>query len=212
MTEQTAGRTLIQDFIAFQQAVGPIYKDAQNPHFRSSYAKLEDVISATYEALNNNGFAVIQPIIYEYDVNGNVYQVLQTELRHISGESVISKYLLTPKDESNPQQMGSAITYARRYALLAMLGLAPEDDDGNAAVGSASPSTSSSSKKSSTDTKPVASSTKTASDPQKDWILKLLAQKLSIVVPDEQVDWIEDKLDTPIDAMTSAQASSIIEE
>jgi hypothetical protein len=213
MTE-TAVKSMTQDFIAFQQAVGPIFKDSKNPHFGSKYAKLEDVIAATYEALNANNFAVTQLPRVIKPVDSDPYMVLVSQLRHTSGDLIESEHLIVAKDYNNPQQIGSAITYARRYALLAMTGLAPEDDDGNAAV---SNGTATAPKKSTvatspkTDT-PVASSTKQASDKQKDYILSLLGQKLGITDPDKQLLWIEDQTETAIDDLMSAQASSIVEQ
>jgi hypothetical protein len=210
MTE-TAVKSMTQDFIAFQQAVGPIFKDSKNPHFGSKYAKLEDVIAATYEALNANNFAVTQLPRVIKPVDSDPYMVLVSQLRHTSGDLIESEHLIVAKDYNNPQQIGSAITYARRYALLAMTGLAPEDDDGNAAVSNGTTSSAAPKKIVGSDT-PVASSTKQASDKQKDYILSLLGQKLGITDPDKQLDWIEDQTETAIDDLMSAQASSIVEQ
>lgn len=198
--------TFIQDFIGFQKAVGPILKDARNPHFQSKYAKLEDVIDATYEHLHANNLAITQVIKIHEDLNNDPYMLLNTQLRHTSGEVLQSDYILNPKDATNPQQMGSAITYARRYALLAMLGLAPEDDDGNAA------SSDDSVKKTAT-SKPVASATKNASDAQKDYIISLIEQKLNIRDVDEQIEWILSQVGIEdLDDLKSAQASTIVEQ
>jgi hypothetical protein len=104
-------------------------KDSANPFFKSKYADLASVWDACRAALSENGLAVIQ--LTESDDSG-VYVV--TTLAHSSGQWVRSRLRLTPKD-STPQGMGSAITYGRRYALAAMVGVAQVDDDGNAATG-----------------------------------------------------------------------------
>ena len=104
-------------------------KDSKNPHFKSSYADLTSVWDACREALTKNGFSVIQRT--DFDAGGEVW--LETMLLHSSGEHVSSRYPLRPLKQ-DPQGYGSAITYARRYCLAAIVGVvADEDDDGNAA-------------------------------------------------------------------------------
>ena len=104
-------------------------KDSKNPHFKSSYADLTSVWDACREALTKNGFSVIQRT--DFDAGGEVW--LETMLLHASGEHVSSRYPLRPLKQ-DPQGYGSAITYARRYCLAAIVGVvADEDDDGNAA-------------------------------------------------------------------------------
>lgn len=106
-------------------------KDSANPFFKSKYADLASVWDACRAALSENGLAVIQ--LTESDDSG---VFVTTSLAHSSGQWIRSKLRLTPKD-SSPQGMGSAITYGRRYALAAMVGVAQVDDDGNAASGQA---------------------------------------------------------------------------
>ncbi len=104
-------------------------KDADNPYFKSKYADLASVWEACRAPLAKYGLSVCQ--MPEY-VDGYVF--VQTILMHASGEWISSELRLKPvKDD--PQGMGSAITYARRYALSAAVGIAPEDDDGNQASG-----------------------------------------------------------------------------
>ena len=104
-------------------------KDSKNPHFKSSYADLTSVWDACREALTKNGFSVIQRT--DFEAGGEVW--LETMLLHSSGEHVSSRYPLRPLKQ-DPQGYGSAITYARRYCLAAIVGVvADEDDDGNAA-------------------------------------------------------------------------------
>lgn len=110
--------------VAFHKEMPTIKKNSVNPFFKSSYASLPDILDAIDPLLVKHGLAVVQ-------VPTDRHQ-LKTILLHTSGESIEGTYEMTPKDES-PQGIGSTITYARRYALAAMLSLnIDEDDDGNA--------------------------------------------------------------------------------
>lgn len=111
-----------------QGAVKGAVKDSTNPHFKSSYADLASVWEACREAITANGLSVIQTP--HTDEAGNCHVV--TMLMHSSGQWVRDTFTLPPMKQ-DPQGYGSAITYMRRYALAAMVGVAPEDDDGNAA-------------------------------------------------------------------------------
>jgi hypothetical protein len=103
-------------------------KDSTNPGYKSKYADLASVWDACRKALADNGLAVVQ--FTQIDTTG---PILVTRLLHVSGESEqgVTPLLMGKQDM---QALGSAITYARRYGLAAMVGVAPEDDDGNAAV------------------------------------------------------------------------------
>lgn len=104
-------------------------KDRANPFFKSKYADLASVLDATREALAKNNLSFSQIPVKE---NGEL--LLQTIIMHSSGQWISGAYpILTAKMDA--QGLGSGITYARRYALQAMLGVAAEDDDGEAAVG-----------------------------------------------------------------------------
>jgi len=111
-----------------QRQIKSAPKDAVNPHFRSRYADLPAVFDACREALATNGIAVSQiPIA----VDGR--QMLRTFLLHTSGQYLAGDYILKPTKD-DPQGMGSALTYARRYSLSSMVGVtSDDDDDGNAA-------------------------------------------------------------------------------
>jgi hypothetical protein len=85
-------------------------------------------VESVIDALNNNGIALIQKC-HESDTGVNV----ETLLLHESGESLSCGVLHVPASKQDPQGYGSALTYARRYSLMAACGIAPEDDDGNAA-------------------------------------------------------------------------------
>jgi hypothetical protein len=99
-------------------------KDANNPHFKADYATLASIWDVIRKPLSNNGLSVIQLFTNEGEI-----LFLETVLMHASGQLMTSKYPILPI-QNTPQGYGSAITYARRYTLAAMLGIAPEDDDG----------------------------------------------------------------------------------
>ena len=114
--------------VAAQKAFGPALKTSTNPHFKSRYADLSACIEAVIDGLNANGIALIQrPQPCESGV------MIETLFVHESGESLSGGTLHVPAQKNDPQGYGSALTYARRYSLCAACGIAPEDDDGNAA-------------------------------------------------------------------------------
>ena len=115
-------------FVKAQKEFGPALKTSTNPHFKSRYADLSTCIEAVIDALNNNGIALIQKT--HQDQNG---VTVETLFLHESGESMTCGLLHVPASKSDPQGYGSALTYARRYSLMSACGIAPEDDDGNAA-------------------------------------------------------------------------------
>lgn len=103
-------------------------KDVKNEFFKSKYADLASVIDAAKKPLSDNGLAVVQ--IVDTDADGLIY--LESTLLHSSGEWISGRYPIRPI-KTDPQSVGSAITYARRYAFSALTGIAADDDDGNAA-------------------------------------------------------------------------------
>jgi len=126
-----------------------VAKTASNPYFKSKYAPLDAIVEATRPVLAKHGLAIQQfPLFMEgstlveiTDKNGNVTKSpimtagVETTILHKAGHFTTTTLLLPLKDQS-PQGVGSAITYARRYSLAAVLGLATEDDDdGNASTG-----------------------------------------------------------------------------
>jgi len=110
-----------------QKAFGPALKSSTNPHFKSRYADLSACVEAVIQGLNDNGIALIQKC---YDCNDGV--MVETMFVHESGEMLECGILHVPASKQDPQGYGSALTYARRYSLMAACGIAPEDDDGNA--------------------------------------------------------------------------------
>jgi hypothetical protein len=118
---------------AFQAELPDVSKGSTNPAFKSKYADLADVVKVVLPALAKHGLAwVTAPDITEHGM------VLRYELRHTSGDAITGSWPLP--DGAKAQELGSWITYGRRYTLGAVTGIAPdEDDDGNAAKGAVSP-------------------------------------------------------------------------
>lgn len=108
-------------------------KDATNPHFRTRYADLAAVWSAIREPLAANGLSVIQQVTQAEGMVG-----VRSILAHASGEWVSSD-LQMPVAQKTPQGYGSALTYARRYSLAALVGIAQDDDDGEAGTRPSAP-------------------------------------------------------------------------
>jgi hypothetical protein len=127
------GTKIATAFVKAQKAFGPALKSAINPAFHKNgrggrYADLAACVEAVIDALHNNGIALIQQTS---DCADGV--IVETVLIHESGEIITSGKLHVPAAKQDPQGYGSALTYARRYSLMAACGIAPEDDDGNAA-------------------------------------------------------------------------------
>jgi hypothetical protein len=118
-----------------QGAMTGAAKGKINPHFKSKYADLESVVDAIKKPLTDNGIAFVQFLCTnEKDELG-----VETMLMHSSGEWIRGDPYYIPVAKHDAQGFGSAATYCRRYSLMAACGIAPEDDDGNAAA-SAKPS------------------------------------------------------------------------
>jgi len=115
-------------FVKAQKEFGPALKTNSNAHFKTKYADLSACVEAVIDALNNNGIGMLQKT-HQDDTGVTV----ETVFLHESGESLSSGPLHVPAAKNDPQGFGSAMTYARRYSLMAACGIAPEDDDGNAA-------------------------------------------------------------------------------
>jgi len=111
-----------------QRAFGPALKTATNPHFKSRYADLSACVEAVIDGLNANGVMLMQNC---HECTDGV--IVETIFLHESGEQLSAGKLHVPAAKHDPQGYGSALTYARRYSLMAACGIAPEDDDGNAA-------------------------------------------------------------------------------
>ena len=111
-----------------QKAFGPALKTSTNPHFRSKYADLSACVEAVIDALNDNGIFLLQK---NYDCPDGI--MVETVFVHESGEMLECGIVHFPATKKDPQGYASALTYGRRYSLMAACGIAPEDDDGNRA-------------------------------------------------------------------------------
>lgn len=111
-----------------QKNFAPALKASLNPHFRSKYVDLAGCVEAVIDALNENGIFLMQGT---YECADGV--IVETVFVHESGEQFYCGKLHVPAAKQDAQGYGSALTYARRYSLMAACGIAPEDDDGNAA-------------------------------------------------------------------------------
>jgi hypothetical protein len=110
-----------------QAEMGKVEKDATNTHFSTKYSTLAAVISAVIPSMSANGLAVLQSPTFDGEV-----LTVETIVMHAEGGWIKSNINVRP-GKPDAQGLGSAITYLRRYALMSLAGVAPEDDDGNAA-------------------------------------------------------------------------------
>lgn len=116
---------IYQKLFKLQQEIGAISKDSKNPFFKSSYFDINQLVDKLLPLLKQNKLLLLQPI-----VKNEVYAIIQdTE----SDGRVVSSIPLP--EIQDPQKIGGAITYYRRYALVSLLGLQADDDDGNTATG-----------------------------------------------------------------------------
>lgn len=144
---------MFNDFKALQKQLPKLQKTGINPHFNNKYIPLEELVSAILPLLHEYNFVLTQQPTLEG---------LYTALWHESGDKIEFTMALGLGDAYNPQQQGSAITYARRYSLMAVLGLvADTDDDGNTAKDAQTVTTN-----------------YAVSDAQKGLLTKLLAEKI----------------------------------
>lgn len=107
-----------------QGEMRPALKDSTNPHFRSRFADLASVWDACREPLSKHGLAIVQSV-----VNRGDDQYLETTLGHSSGQWISSEMRL-PIQKPGPQELGSCLSYCRRYSLAAIVGVYQDDDDG----------------------------------------------------------------------------------
>ena len=115
-----------------QAAIRGAVEDSTNPHFKSKYASLQSYIDSAREPLTKNGLSVTQ-LLSDLNCEAMKMVTIETLLMHSSGQWISSTFSV-PVSKQDAQGFGSAITYARRYAFAAIVGIAPIDDDGNAAT------------------------------------------------------------------------------
>ena len=128
MTTPTKNKNINEAFCKAQALIGGARKSSTNPHFKSKYADLKECFNACSDILNEHGIHISQPTMQEGDLF-----VIRTILTHTSGETMqdFGVPIVGWQGAKNPAQaFGSGQTYARRYGLCGMVGIAPEDDDG----------------------------------------------------------------------------------
>jgi hypothetical protein len=126
--------TAFEAFFKAQQSFGIAIKDSVNPHFKSKFADFASVWDAVSKALHDNGLFVTQPV----QISDTGHPIVETVIRYKDGTVVErSQCPIICKVQNDPQAMGSAITYARRYSLASTLCVVTDDDDGNTASQSA---------------------------------------------------------------------------
>lgn len=127
-------RMIQQKLLAFQKLNIKVERDAINPHFKNSYSSLNEVLDKVKKPLNDMGVVIIQrPGCMETDEASDFYPGISTTLFDTEDDTSISCFI-PYVNATDMQKLGGAITYARRYSLISMLGLEDADDDGNTAA------------------------------------------------------------------------------
>jgi hypothetical protein len=121
-------KELFAALVKAQAEMGNAPKDGKNPHFRSNYATLQSVVDTIKPVFGKHGLGYVQ---HFHEMDGGIG--IETVILHESGQQLSNGILRVPATKQDAQGYGSAITYGRRYSLQAAVGIAPEDDDGNAA-------------------------------------------------------------------------------
>lgn len=127
MNKSESIEQLAQSLHKAQSQMAGAVKTEANSFFKSKYANLEEVIKVVKDAFEPNGLTFLQ-----FPVSSEGHAGVETIILHESGEFISNEFLLKCA-KADPQGMGSAITYARRYGLQSACGIPSEDDDGNAA-------------------------------------------------------------------------------
>lgn len=122
-------KNLMGALLKAKAAMGTLTKDAKNPHFKSTYASLAAVVDVLRQPLTDSGIVYIESPVPELEPGRIAIDL--TICHAASGESITYRSPVMVAQQQTPQAIGSALTYARRYHLMTVFGLAPEDDDGN---------------------------------------------------------------------------------
>jgi hypothetical protein len=117
-------KTLNSKLLDFQKRVGIVKKDSKNPHFKNTYASLTQILGEVKPLLTECGLVLVQPI----SLDGVGTTIIDCE----TGEKI--ETIISLPSNLNPQQLGSAITYFRRYTLASLLALEIDDDDAQSTV------------------------------------------------------------------------------
>lgn len=166
-----------EKLLKLQEEIGPIEKDTTNPFFKSKYFDINALVDTVKPILSEHGILLTQPII-----DG----VVKTILEDVESGETRESGIELPKDVK-PQDVGSAITYYRRYTLQSLLALQAEDDDANRASGK-------SSRKSKP--KPKKSKAKPKEEPREEPVEDNISDKINkFTEPSDLVDWFNDEVD-----------------
>jgi hypothetical protein len=173
-----------------QKQFGPALKSSSNPHFKSKYADLAACVEAVIDALNAHGIALMQQT---RECSDGV--TVETVFIHESGETLTSGPLHVPASKHDAQGYGSALTYARRYSLMAACGIAPEDDDGNAAASSAPQRKPNGALPGKSDARPTSGVEELVDEEQKTYLQLLASVTLNLFKQPDGIKEICDRLD-----------------
>ena len=116
----------MKKILAVKKEIGILSKNSKNPFFKSAYLDLNDLLSSVDPLLQKNGLVLLQPIV------GNSVQSVIYDSE--SGDEICMSSMDIPTNITDPQKLGSCITYFRRYTLKSLLAIAETDDDGNLAA------------------------------------------------------------------------------
>ena len=115
----------MKKLLKVQKKIGTLSKNAKNPFFKSQYLDLNTLLNEVKPLLEEEGIILVQP------VRGNSVNTILIDSD--TGEVINESYMFLPENLTDPQKIGSAVTYFRRYTLKSLLAIAEEDDDGNKA-------------------------------------------------------------------------------
>ena len=134
-TATNVDHNIAKALLEFHKTNPHAFEDKKNPHFKNNYASLESVIK-TVRTASQFGLTFTQEMDFEGDIT-----FVRTVMMHSSGATRVSRTKIVSKDPNDPQKMGSAISYAKRYGLQSIFGLPSDDDDGEIANKVGQPST-----------------------------------------------------------------------
>jgi hypothetical protein len=122
----------MKKLLEVKKQIGTLSKNSKNPFFKSKYLDLTSLLEAVEPVLIENGIILLQPLS-----EGRVVTLL---IDADDGSTIVESEISIPENITDPQKLGSAITYFRRYTLKSLLAIAEDDDDGNLAAKKTKPS------------------------------------------------------------------------
>lgn len=129
MSQSSSILEIAKALVKVQAEITPAIKDSKNPFLKTTYASLNSVLDSCRGALRENGLVLIQSPVAAPEHLGTDFIGLETKLIHAESGEWLSSLTVIPLAKPDPQAMGAAISYARRYALAAMLGIVSEEDN-----------------------------------------------------------------------------------